>query len=112
MKTFTIPIRTVSTLNLREHWRTRAKRAKEHRGISYAYAHWYKKELHLARMVRLVRVAPRKLDDDNLAASAKSLVDGIADAAGLNDREMRWEYAQERGRPREYAVRVEIIAWS
>jgi hypothetical protein len=58
--------------------------------------------------VTITRIAPRKLDDDNLAASAKSLRDGIADALGCKDNDPRvtWTYAQAKGEPKQYAVRV------
>lgn len=51
--------------------------------------------------VRMVRVAPRPLDDDNLRAAFKAVRDGIAEALGVDDgpREGRvaWEYGQELG---------------
>lgn len=60
--------------------------------------------------VTITRIAPRKLDDDNLAASAKSVRDGIADALGCKDNDPRvsWAYTQERGAPKAYAVRITV----
>ena len=60
--------------------------------------------------IGLVRVAPRRLDDDNLAAACKALRDGIAEALGVDDGSptLRWSYGQEQGRPS--AVRVTIEA--
>lgn len=61
--------------------------------------------------VTLTRVAPRALDGhDNLPHSMKPIVDGIADALGINDRDPRvsWLYAQRRGEVREYAVELRI----
>lgn len=60
--------------------------------------------------VTFTRIAPRELDDDNLRSSFKSIRDGVADAFGCSDRDPRllFEYAQERGRPHEYAVRITI----
>jgi hypothetical protein len=62
--------------------------------------------------ITLTRIAPRVLDTDNLASGLKAVRDGVADALGVNDGSSRltWRYAQERGKPREYAVRVEIQA--
>lgn len=50
------------------------------------------------------------LDDDNLAGSAKSLRDGIADRLQIDDRDPRvqWKYAQRKGEPKQYAVEIEI----
>ncbi len=61
-------------------------------------------------VVALTRIAPRDLDTDNLASGLKAVRDGVADALGVDDGSSRieWRYAQERGRPGEYAVRVEI----
>lgn len=62
--------------------------------------------------ITLTRIAPRALDTDNLASGLKAIRDGVADALGVDDGSSRiqWRYAQERGKPGEYAVRVEIGA--
>jgi hypothetical protein len=61
--------------------------------------------------ITLTRIAPRRLDSDNLARSLKAVRDGIADAIGVDDGDPRleWRYAQEQGAVREYAVRVEVV---
>jgi len=61
--------------------------------------------------VRLTRIAPRRLDDDGWQAAAKPIRDGIADWLGVvdNDPRFTWHYAQRRGRPREYAVEIDIV---
>ena len=63
--------------------------------------------LRKAVTIRLVRIAPRALDDDNLASAMKSVRDGVADALGMDDRDSRvlWLCDQESGRP---SVRVEV----
>jgi len=60
--------------------------------------------------VRLTRVGPRRLDSDNLAAALKHVRDGVADALGVDDGDPRleWIYDQQRCRPGEYAVLVDI----
>ena len=60
--------------------------------------------------ITLTRIAPRVLDYDNLASGLKAVRDGVADALRVDDgsTRIRWRYTQERGKPREYAVRVEI----
>jgi hypothetical protein len=62
-------------------------------------------------VVTLRRVSPRALDGDGLQAALKSVRDGIADALGINDGSdaVTWVYQHRRGKPREYAVEVEIL---
>lgn len=115
----TLPVRLVSLLNLREHWATRAKRAKDHRETARLMTRLHTLYAPIAEFivggaplrVTLTRIAPRELDsDDNLNASAKHVRDGIADALGIDDRDPRvkWLYAQRKGKPREYACHVRI----
>ncbi len=113
MISVTLPLKTVSTLNAREHWSKRAARAAEHRAIARMALTG---PLRAAKMklpvrVTLTRVAPRALDPgDNLPASMKGLRDGIADALGVDDRTplVTWSYDQRRGKPREYGVEVAV----
>lgn len=102
-----LPIRIESVANLREHWATRARRTNNHRLAALAVP-----KHPLPCVVTLIRVAPRELDDDNLRSGFKALRDGIADRLGVkdNDRRVRWEYDQVRGRAKEYAARVRIVA--
>ncbi len=107
-----IPIRTRSEANARLHWAARARQASEQRRVARICV-----RAALARLpppfpltVTLTRLAPRRLDSDNLAISLKAVRDGVADALGLDDGDARlvWRYAQE-GLPRgRYAVRVEV----
>lgn len=104
-------LRTESTMNKREHWAKRAKRAKTERRALWANTQNLREGCVPPLTIRLTRIAPRPLDDDNLAASFKACRDGIADAFGMNDRDplIRWEYSQERGKPKQYAVEVRIF---
>ena len=105
-------VRTESEANLREHWAKRHRRSKAQREEAYY------RFLHLKPVaatfpkisVTLTRVAPRKLDSDNLTRSMKAIRDGIADALGVNDGSSRidWRYAQTKGQPKQYGVMVEI----
>lgn len=116
------PIKTVSEANAHEHWRARQKRAKAQRsaaviltaahaataGIVVSSGNYY--ALAGPMVVTLTRIAPRSLDSDNLAGSAKHVRDGIADALGIDDRNpiVEWRYAQRRGAPKQYAVEIHI----
>jgi hypothetical protein len=104
-----LPIRLVSEANAHEHWRSRQRRAKAQRGTAAAVMR------SLAPIppapplrVTITRIAPRQLDSDNLAGSGKHLRDGIADWLGIKDNHpgVEWCYAQEKGKPMEYAARV------
>lgn len=105
-------LRLVSLANLREHWTTRSTRARKHRGEAYDAARLSRVGCvpTLPMVVTITRIAPRELDTDNLAISAKSVRDGIADALGVDDKDKRvtWLYTQSRGAPKAYAVRVDI----
>jgi|GEM_PF-804038 len=112
-----LPIRTPSCTNLREHWTKRAKRAKAHRLVARLKMEEKVERLDhpsmpAAVIVRLTRIAPRPLDDDNLRGALKAVRDGVADALAINDRDDRamWLYDQRRGRPREHIVMIELEA--
>lgn len=104
-----LPVVIESVANKREHWSVKAKRTAQHRLLGRSINPL---GLTLPCTVWLTRIAPRQLDDDNLRSAFKALRDGIADRLGVkdNDPRVRWEYAQERGKPKEYAARVTITA--
>jgi len=111
-----LAIRTESEANLRENWHVKAKRVRMQRQITRVIVGqeligsrgpWEENGKHT---VILTRIAPRPLDTDNLARSFKAIRDGIADALGIDDgsKRLTWNYAQEKGPPKRYAVRIEI----
>lgn len=114
---FTAPIELVSEANLCEHWVKSHKRHKRQKKL-VAY---YMSQLMLYRdiplTVKLIRISPRKLDkDENLPMAFKWVKDAIADilipgkAAGRADDSSlyKWKFAQEKGKVKEKAIRVEI----
>ena len=105
-------MRLCSLTNAREHHMVKAKRARAQRQAAQwaIRSRWTEFIYHRAYEIEITRLGPRVLDSDNLASSAKSVRDGIADALGVDDGDPRitWLYAQEKGRPREYGVRIEI----
>lgn len=108
-----IPIRAVSESNAREHWAKKAKRVKAHRGLALVFMRSHSvRPLRPdeKRIVTLVRVAPRPLDDDNLRGAMKATRDGVADAFAIDDRDPRveWRYEQRRGATRQYHVLVRV----
>jgi len=106
MKIYEIPYRLKSAPNLREHWGAKHRRVKSERAAIRLIVRRHE----LPITVKLVRIAPRGLDDDNLQGAFKGMRDEIAAIHGLpdNDERISFEYAQERGKPKEYAVRIEI----
>ena len=107
----TIPIRIESTQNLRECWQVRAKRTKGHRLAVPWHLKAAKAPQVLPCTVTLTRIAPRALDShDNLRAGLKAAVDGVADWLQADDADPRitWLYAQAKGKPKQYALQVEI----
>lgn len=107
-------LKLVSLANQREHWRTRAKRAKGHRSVTLLLtrAALRHEVIRFPLSVVITRIAPRALDDDNLAGAAKSVRDGVADALGIDDRDPRvkWAVAQRRGGKGEYGAEV-VLSW-
>jgi hypothetical protein len=104
---FEVPMKAPSTSNLREHWGAKAKRVDAQKRHTRARCPaWTDGPL---LVVRLTRVAPRSLDDDNLRGALKSVRDAVASWLKVDDASplVRWEYAQEKGA--EPCIRVESI---
>jgi len=116
-----LAIRIESEANLSGHWRGKAARVKMQRSITRTMVGQRLRDIgkrpgeilagEQGCLVVLTRIAPRPLDDDNLARSLKAIRDGVADALGTDDSarsNLRWRYAQEKGPPKQYAVRIQI----
>lgn len=117
-----VPIKTVSEANKREHWTKPHKRAKAQKDA----VRWYlgqeimQTAPEVLKMrpidIHLTRIAPRKLDCDNNQMSLKACRDAVADLfnPGLmpgradDDPKLFWYYGQKKGKPKEYAVEIEI----
>lgn len=102
-----IPIRLPSLANTRWHWAklARVKKAQKTATVACLSSH----ELPpLPVVVTIVRLGPRGLDTDNLAASAKAVVDGIAHAYGADDGSEQFEWHFEQRRTKDYGVEVYI----
>lgn len=115
-----LPILTVSESNKHEHWHVSSKR---HTTQKWAVkAAFNNLTIPLPCIVKLSRISPRLLDDDNLSTSFKWIRDQIAECiivphctdpikrAGNydNDPRITWQYAQEKGKPQR--IRIEIFA--
>ncbi len=98
-----LPLRIPSTTNLREHWAAKMRRARAHRRAMIVVP-----PQPLPCIVALIRIAPRRLDNDNAVAAMKHVRDGIATRLGVDDADPRvqWQYGQVK--EREYGLRIEI----
>lgn len=93
-----------SELNNRDPWYKKNARKKVHNKLITIYWKNERFNVDLPCIVELVRIAPRKLDDDNLQGALKSIRDCIADLIfpGLSygradgDVRIQWAYAQEK----------------
>ncbi len=107
-----IPVRIESmNTSRREHWTARARRAKAQRQT----AGWCLRLVprpDVPIVVKLTRVAPRMLDDDNAIGGMKHVRDAVAEWLMVDDGDPRitWEYAQRKGEPGTYACLVEFIS--
>lgn len=109
----TLPIRLVSEANAHEHYRVRSKRARAQGqavGLVCRVPLRYALRDHGALAVTITRIAPRELDSDNLQGSGKHVRDAVASVLGIDDRDKRvtWIVKQEKGKAKEYAVRIEV----
>lgn len=121
MTTITIPIdgmKLGAALNARVHWTKRAVRAKkERKATSWALsmrASSFPHPLTPPTTCTLVRVAPRMLDDDNLAGAFKSIRDEVAAFFDVDDGPkgpIAWRYEQRREAPKQYRVEIRLT-WS
>ena len=108
-----VPVRTQSELNTRGHWASRAQRFKKHRvAVRWAWRNAGVGESpKLPICVTLVRIAPRRMDDDNLAGSMKAVRDEVAACLGIDDGDpgVTWVYQQEKGLgPGRYEVVIQV----
>ncbi len=108
---FVLDVKTVNELNRHEHWRARAKRAKDQHSVAMIVTRSRMPRVWLWPVtVSLTRFSPSKgLDPhDGLPASQKFIVDGIAEALGIDDADQRVTWAYDQERDLGYAVRVAI----
>jgi len=95
-----VDIRTAPGMNVREHWRVRAKRVKaERQAVAWMLAG--KPKPPIPCTVCITRLAPSNgLDDDNLAGALKAVRDQIAEWLGVDDKHTQvvaYVYRQRRG---------------
>jgi hypothetical protein len=107
-----IPVRLISEANAHTHWRERQKRAKAQRAAAKAAMGEDIKGPPPPYTITITRIAPRRLDSDNLAGAGKHVRDGIADWLRIDDGDPRltWHYEQRSEGAGKYAAEVVITA--
>jgi hypothetical protein len=107
MKSYFLPIKTVTGLNAREHWTKRAKRVKSERTITACVIRSHPTPC----IVLMTRLSERLCDDDNLQGACKAIRDEVAKICGVDDGPngpITWMYAQEKCKRGQFGVRVVI----
>ena len=112
--TFDAPIKVISEANCRDHWSVKSRRRKaqqQEMDIMLLNALQGRK-VPLPCTVKLTRVGPKRMDDDNLANGFKATRDAIARRLGIDDGDPRitFSYEQVAIKERLYNVVVEINA--
>ena len=107
-----LPIKTVSLLNMRDHFRVTSQRKSLHRRTTtLALIESRAKAPELPVVVTLTRLSPGMLDEhDNLPSAFKHIVDGVAAWIGIDDADPRvtWKYAQQKCKRGQFGVILEI----
>lgn len=113
-----LPIKTVSEANKHEHWSASSKRHKAQKTRIKWQFKIESAKISIPCIIKLTRISPRILDDDdNLPMAFKWIKDAIADnlipglAVGRADSDprLKFQFAQEKGKPKEYAIKVEFF---
>ncbi len=112
MISVTLPLRLPNPLNgSHGHWACRAKNRKQVRDAVFLALRQRLKGFPLPAVVTITRIANSGgLDPhDGLPASCKPVVDAIADALEVDDRDpfVRWVFEQRRGKV--YGVEIQIV---
>ena len=107
-------MKIVSVANMRLHWAVKAKLTRDQRTrtrMSWAAVSQSSGLEMLPVTVVLTRVAPRRLDGDNLQSGFKAVRDGVADWLGVDDGDQRldWQYCQRSAGVKVYRVEIEVV---
>lgn len=77
--TWYLPIKTVSEGNSSEHWRAKSKRHRQQQFFIKALFNSWEDDITLPCIVRLIRLAPRRLDEDNNVFAFKWVRDQVSE---------------------------------
>jgi len=111
-------MRIKSEANSSESYWSKSKRHQRQKKMVKAYLLQERPIIGLPVYIHLTRIAPRFFDaHDNLPSSMKWIVDAIAEyiipgkkpGRADDSKEINWIYNQEKGKPKEYSLRIEIF---
>jgi hypothetical protein len=113
VRSVTIPIRVVPEVNQRGGWQRRFfSRTKPHKEIVFLACRttFGATPPKLPLVIKMTRISPGMLDDDNAVGAMKAVRDSVAQYLGINDRDNRvkWLVGQEKGKRGQYAVRIDV----
>lgn len=111
-----LPIHLTAVAHSRLHW-TRIKKIYDSQALlvnSGLKAQMF--DFKPPAKITLTRIAPRELDYDNLVTAFKhirdivadTLIPGLAKGRADGDPRLTWSYTQHKGKPKEYAIRIDI----
>lgn len=104
-------LRLVSEANERGAWHRGALRAAEQRRL-VGLTLRTRAKIAVPCEVRIIRVAPCALDDDNLARACKAVRDEVAHWLGIDDRDERVTWHVGQVKAKRYGVRILVRPWS
>lgn len=112
IKSWELPIRIYSEMNMNDHWRVRNKRKHWQQFLIHSWWVTKKPVYFLPLKIILTRLSPRRLDDDNLVSGFKFVRDAIANKifpnlqAGRADDspQLSWQYEQSSAKS--YGIRI------
>lgn len=110
------PFKFINFANTNAHW---SKKEKIKHILTWQFYQPNRTALKLIQLpvvAKIIRISPRTQDYDNYVYNCKCVRDLIADslipgkAPGFSDSDDRitWEYIQEKGKPKQYALRIEL----
>lgn len=107
-----VPLITISEANISEHWTKKSARHKRQKQIIKAYYLMIKEPISLPCNMTLIRLAPRRLDFDNLTISLKWICDSLCEeltgnyVPGRADGDERIHITYDQEISKEYGVKI------
>ena len=101
-----LPLHTHTRGNSRAHWRVEAGRTRTERTAACLAVKCAKDRPPFPVRVHLTRCGPRNLDRHNLPSALKGVIDGIADAYGVDDGDERWQFVFAQRKQSLYGVEI------
>ena len=106
----------INFANQSHHW-SKKKRIKETLYFEFYYPNTIPlKRIELPVVVKIIRIAPKPFDQDNYIYNCKCIRDFISwiffpDKAyghGDSSKDITWQYCQEKGKPKQHALKIQI----